>query len=432
MWILSRLSAPATLNPTTTLCCHASSSLSKRKERLLRSIEVTGGDPLAVRRLLCKFSGSSSKALQLEAFHHLLSSHQWAVALPMYKIISEAPWYKWNGKLIASLIGLLEKYEQREEALSLLGSETIKKLGPRDLATFYCNLIDSYSEHGLKNQVLETYSSLKKLPYRSGDALAYKSIINGFSLMNLPHHANEMLDEMMASGFKASPFEFRSLILAYGRCGFFPEMEKTLELMENLGYSIDTVTANTILSSYGSFMEYSKMVSWLKKMASLNVDFSIRTYNSVVNSCPTILSIVQQPQTVPLSINELLELLNLSTPKELFVIQEFLSSVIQLGSVNWASEEWRLDLHGMHTGAAYVILLQWFEEMKERLYDGTVIPLEVSVVTGTGKHSSVRGESTVKKLVSEMMFQMGSPLKVDRLNVGRFVARGKAVKTWLS
>ncbi|XP_077219652.1 pentatricopeptide repeat-containing protein At2g17033-like, partial [Tasmannia lanceolata] len=227
--------------------------------------------------------------------------------------------------------------------------------------------------------------------------------------------------------------EHRSIALNYGRSGLFEEMRRVVRRMEDSGIGLDTVIMNIVLSCYGEYGEMPEMVSWVRKMRDLDIAFSVRTYNSVLNSCPTMISIVGEPDKFPLSIVGLVEKLEKasSSPNEVLLIKELVSSVVLEETLQWSSSEGKLDLHGMHTCSSYLILLQWLEELRLRFSEGTVLPLEISVVCGSGKYSSIRGESPVKALVSEMMFRMSSPLKIDRKNTGRFVARGKAVKDWL-
>lgn len=351
----------------------------------------------------------------------------------MYRRISETSWFKWNPKIVADVVALLHKSGQFAEAEMLL-SDSITNLCPnQDLALFYCDLIESYSKQGLKQQVFDSYACSNRIPGRSPAAVrrCYKSMISGLCTMDLPRDAEEMLEEMRIAGFRPSPFEFRLVVLGYGRSGLFAEMRRVIQHMEDVGCALDTVCANTVLSCCGDRGELSEMISWLRKMRELDIEFSARTYNSVLNSCPTIMSMLQAPKLVPLSIEGLVDRLTRSSLNELSLIRELVGSQVLDGVLEWSSSEGKLDLHGMHLGSAYLILLQWLDEMRAKFLGGAVIPLEISLVCGLGKNSSIRGESPIKALVSEMMFRMNSPLKIDRKNVGRFVARGKVVKDWL-
>ncbi|KAM1457924.1 hypothetical protein ACFX13_035894 [Malus domestica] len=106
-------------------------------------------------------------------------------------------------------------------------------------------------------------------------------------------------------------------------------------------------------------------------------------------------------ESVPCSIEELNGVLN---GDEGMVVKELVGSTVLEELMVWASLEAKLDLHGLHLGSLYLIMLEWFEAMRHKFNCGEcVIPTEVVVVYGLGKHNSVRGEPPVKVLVKVMM-----------------------------
>ncbi|CAH1423441.1 unnamed protein product [Lactuca virosa] len=426
-----------TEQPTRLPICAA---LSKQGDRFLTSVATTD-DPAITARLIRKFVASSSKSVALDAISHLVAptntsfSRLSPLAFPLYYEINKASWFNWNAKLIADVIASLYNHQRFNEAQTLI-SEVETKLGSkeRDICNFYCNLMDSHSKHQSKQGILDSYERIKQLPSHSSSIYlkkrSYESIIGCLSVINLPNQAESLMVEMKNKGLKASIFEYRSISYAYGRLGLFEDMKRVIGLMENEGFELDLIMSNMVLSSLGLHNELVEMASWLKRMKRSKILFSIRTYNSVLNHCPTIMSIVEHPKEIkPNSLEELLKNLK---DDESSVIQELVDPLVLGESMELTSLELKLDLHGMHLGSAYLILLQWFDDLRIRYgrkNDG--IPNKVTVVCGVGKHSFVRGESPVKELVKEMMRQMKSPLKIDRKNVGCFVAHGKVFMNWL-
>lgn len=330
---------------------------------------------------------------------------------------------------------MMYKQERFTEAETLI-LETVEKLGAqdRDLCNLYCCLIDSNSKQQSKRGVFDSLANLKQLLIRSSSVYvkkrAYQSIISGLCEIGLPREAEDlMMEEMRAVGLKPSGFEFKSLIYAYGRLGLFRDMKRNVTRMENEGVELDTVCSNMVLSSLGSHNNLSEMVSWLQWMKNSEVPFSIRTYNSVLNSCPTIMLMLQDSKTVPLSMEELMGNL---FQDEANLVQELVASSVLDGVMEWNSSELKLDLHGMHLSASYLIFLQWIAELRLRFLAGDhIAPAEITVVCGSGKHSASRGESPVKGLVKDMILRIKCPLKIDRRNVGCFVAKGKLFRDWL-
>lgn len=331
---------------------------------------------------------------------------------------------------MANLIASLEKQGCNQEAERLV-SDSIQKLKfkEQDVALFYCNLIESFSRIGCKESVFDYYSRVKQILPESNRRRAFEAMISALCTLDSPIEAEEILEEMILLGIKPSKFDFRLIVLAYGRLGLFHHMRRVLDQLESSGYNLDTICFNIVLSCYGSHGELSEMVTWIREMKNAHTPFSVRTYNTVLNSCPTVISLLQDIDSLPLSVGELMKKME---GDEAVLIEELMASSV-LGEIfEWSSSEGKVDLHGMHLGAVYVVVLQWIEELRSRFRDeNAVIPAEIVMVCGLGKHSNVRGESPVKALVSGMMVRLESPMRIDRKNIGCFVAKGKNVRNWL-
>ncbi|KAI7750643.1 hypothetical protein M8C21_012689 [Ambrosia artemisiifolia] len=359
-----------------------------------------------------------------------------SIRAALYMEISRTSWFNWNAKLIADVIASLYKHQRFDEAQSLVSEVETKLVSrERELCNFYCSLMESHSKHQSKQGIFDSYECIKQLRSHSSSVYikkrSYESLIGSLSVINMPHEAETLMIEMKDKGIKPSVFEYRSVSYAFGRLGLFEDMKRVIGLMEDAGRELDVVSSNMVLSSLGSHNELMEMVLWLQRMKNSKIAFSIRTYNSVLNHCHTIMSILEQPKGIkPTSLEALLQHLN---HEESTLIRELVEPSVLVESMELTSSELKLDLHGMHLGSAYLILLQWFDDLRVRYATKNhMIPDKVVVVCGIGKHSVVRGESPVKGLVKEMMMQMKSPLKIDRKNVGCFVAHGKVFMNWLN
>ncbi|XP_072979793.1 pentatricopeptide repeat-containing protein At2g17033 isoform X1 [Typha angustifolia] len=417
-------SAPPSIPPSGSLRGRGGAGAAKNTHRLLSSLHAAS-DSIAADRLIRKFVSSNSKTAALDALTHLLSFSS-PFSIPIYARIRETNWFKWNPKLASSVAALLVNHGRLPEAEELIFEAKSRLTSNKDLAFFYCDLIEAFSELGMKENSMEFYTLVREIPY-SGRR-PYESMIKALCSMGSAAEAEEKLKEMFFSGFKPSPFEFRLVAQSYGQLGFFSEMERVIGLMEEDGLSVDTVCANIVLSCYGDNGELSKMLAWLRKMRELGIGFSLRTFNTVLNSCPTIVGSLQDVGSLPLSVEDLVTKVE---KDEALVLQELLHSSLLAETLEWSSSEGKLDLHGFHAASALVILLQWMDELRLRFRAGDVVPMEISVVCGLGKHSSKRGESPVKMLALEIFFRMKSPMRLDRKNGGRFIGRGKVVKEWL-
>ncbi|KAH1099141.1 hypothetical protein J1N35_016062 [Gossypium stocksii] len=432
------------LRPTPPLikCESGGVPLTKQAHCFFSSLTSTAAvnDPATANRLIKKFVASSPKSIALNALSHLLSPrnshpHLSAIAFPLYTKISEASWYNWNPKLVADLVPLLDIQGKHDESQALISQVVSKlKFKERDLVQFYCNLIESCSKHESNQGFNDAYGYLSELVNNSSSMYVkkqgYKSMVSSLCEMGQPNEAENVVEDMIKNGVKPSLFELRFVLYGYGKMGFFEDMERMVKKMEIEGFGVDTISSNMILSSYGAYNALPKMVPWLQKMKALEIPFSKRTYNCVLNSCPMIMSFVRGSGGFPVSVSELVNVLD---EDEALLVKELVESSSVLDeAMEWDDLELKLDLHGMHSGSAYLIMLQWIKEMKSRFrVEECVVPAQITVVCGTGKHSSVRGESPVKTLIKAMMVQMKSPMRIDRKNIGCFIAKGQVVRNWL-
>ncbi|TKY50722.1 Pentatricopeptide repeat-containing protein [Spatholobus suberectus] len=414
-----------------------SCTLTKQGERFLTKLTTSSA---TTDNLIRRFVLGSPKSVVLTTLSHLLSPstsypHLSSLALPLYARISEAPWFSWNPTTVAELAALLHKLGHRAQSQTLISEATSKlESRNRDLALFYGKLMESHTKRSSKTGFDVAYRYLNHLLRTSSSVhvkrRAYEYMVSGLCAMDRPREA-EGLRHDGGLGLQPSGFEFKSIAYGYGRLGLFEDMHRVVDEMEKSGFVVDTVCYNMVLSTYGIHGEHVQMVWWLRRMRNSGVPFSIRTFNSVSNCCPTVMEMTGKLNELPLSIEELDEQLR---GGEGMVVRELLGCCVILEEVMvWDSSEVKLDLHGFHLGSAYLIVLLWLEEMQRRWLNDSIIgvPAGVTVVCGSGKHSSVRGESPVRVLVQKMMVNMASPLKVDRKNNGCFIAKGKAVKNWL-
>ncbi|XP_022985638.1 pentatricopeptide repeat-containing protein At2g17033 isoform X1 [Cucurbita maxima] len=416
-------------------------TLTKQSHRFLSTLATTAaaGDHSATNRLIRKFVASSPKSITLNVLSDILSSRTaqpglCSVARILYSRITETSWFAWNSKLVADLVAFLDKNGQIVDSETLI-SEAISKLGiqERKLVNFYCQLVESQSKHGSERGFRNAYACLHELLYNSSSIYvkrrAYESMVTGLCSMKRPQEAESLVKEMKAKGFAPAAFEYRSIIYAYGTLGLFEDMKRSLEEMKNDHIALDTVCSNMVLSSYGVHNKLADMVLWLQIMKTSALPFSVRTYNSVLNSCPKITSMLQDKSgDLPVLIEDLISVLD---GDEALLVEELVGSSVLREVMVWDAMEMKLDLHGAHVGAAYVIILEWMKEMRLKFEnESCVIPAQVTVICGSGNHSIVRRESPVKALIREIMFRTQSPLRIDRKNTGCFVAKGKAVKNW--
>lgn len=325
---------------------------------------------------------------------------------------------------------MLEVSGSTGESRSLISDSISQHLRSTDeVALFYCDLMAAFSSRGLKDRAMDFYKELRSMPLTGRKT--YMAMIKSLCLMGLTTEAEEALKEMVCLGYQPEAFQFGLVAKCYGKSGSIVEMERVISSMSDAGIRLGTGAANIVLSCYSSCRDHSKMLAWLKKMRKMRIAPTTKAYNFVLNSCPTLTSMVQElGPSLPLSTRGLVKKLKSVSPQttEAELVHELLASSPVLDkAMEWSETEVKLNLHGFSMVAAYVLMLQWVDTIKDR-----TLPLEVSLVCGIGKHSDVRGEPKVRELAQEVLSRMESPLRLSTRNKGRLVAKRDRVKQWLT
>ncbi|ONK71859.1 uncharacterized protein A4U43_C04F13120 [Asparagus officinalis] len=165
-------------------------------------------------------------------------------------------------------------------------------------------------------------------------------MVRGLSLVGMVEDAEEVLNEMGHLGFKPLGFEYKVVIQGYGRLGSFKEMRRVIGRMEDVEIGIDTVSANLVLSCYSDYGNLAEMITWIRNMRVLRIGYFVRTCNSVLNSCPSVVSMVKDLGTLPLSMDDLLEML---IDEEALLVKELASASVLLEKRTLSDSEGKLD-----------------------------------------------------------------------------------------
>ncbi|KAK3277127.1 hypothetical protein CYMTET_14846, partial [Cymbomonas tetramitiformis] len=114
---------------------------------------------------------------------------------------------------------------------------------------------------------------------------------------------------------------------------------------------------------------------------------------------------------------------------------EWLETAMKQGMYKCCSSDFaELDLHNVRSaGTAQTILRWWLRQLRNiSLVDKHQrLPMQLQVITGWGKHSSVTGHSPVKERVIFLLDTLDSPFSVPSTNKGCLLAEGAVVNKWL-
>jgi pentatricopeptide repeat protein len=202
---------------------------------------------------------------------------------------------------------------------------------------------------------------LRSMPPLSGRK-AYAAMVKSLCLLGMPAEAETALSEMVSRGHRPEAAQFGAVARCYGRVGSPADMERVIASM-----------ADAVLSCYSAC--HARTLAWLKRMRKLRVAVTAKGYNLVLNSCPSLASVVRElgPE-LPLSTVGLVGRLRSAstTPKaEVEVVRELLASSASVldRAMEWSEAEAKLNLHGcnLRAGAGAAVGGRW-EERAQRYW----------------------------------------------------------------
>lgn len=393
-------------------------------------------------------------------------------------------WYKKNVALQARLLAILRKMEQVETAKALM-VEVLDDHGPKQRMQLHCALIESYAHCGLHDQVIEGVAESQQISYPNASLWSYRSLLKAYTIMKRPHQAEEVLVSMKVAGMKPNLDDHKLVLETFSKERYLEDMERLFCEMTVAGL-LDQAAFNMTLAAYSQANKHEQIVETLRVMVCRGMPVSVRAWNAICRACPVLNSICQSlsseadlkllftedvmkeycgmtksivlsrsssvkeihaPSLVSgaeyilrhlmLSSHHLLLLLRScgSADGELCVVQALLNTGLPLeGKV----QPYRIDLHGMDAGTAFLVTYMWLRHTASVLEQETLSEAAadmssstVEIVTGWGRHSDERGKSLVKDVITSLLERMTSPFTLHRQNRGALVCRKGDVSRWI-
>ncbi|XP_024536888.1 pentatricopeptide repeat-containing protein At2g17033-like [Selaginella moellendorffii] len=365
-----------------------------------------------------------SRNLRGKVLEQLVEKEELEIALAVYH--AEAR----NVRIHGHIAALMAKARETVEADAFVAGFD-DELGESERVKFRCALLEFYARYGLWERAHREFGELEGLG-RAAAAAGRRALFQAQAKFGDPFKAEETLNSIKASGERVSSRSYKSLLVSFGRAAIYGKVDEVLEAMLKAGHKLDAATFNTMLAAYGTHRKYREMLEVMEMMEEARIGLTVLSWNAVSNACPVLAQLTgdaQEPESL-LGAADLLSRLD-GSDEELELVRKLVTMNLPLGSVDWSAEVWKLDMHSLTPGAAYLTLLCWLDEAKRKFGSGARVPREIEVVTGWGKHSKVEGSSEVKNAVLRCLRSAKSPLKIDRENKGRMLGRGHKLKEWL-
>ncbi|KAK3259561.1 hypothetical protein CYMTET_31442 [Cymbomonas tetramitiformis] len=284
-----------------------------------------------------------------------------------------------NAVTFNSLIDAWGKLGKLNEATRVFND--MQKAKVQANTTTYTSLIDAWGKSGKPDEATRVFNDMQKAKEATaGDTITYTSLIDAWGKSAKPDEATRVFNDMQKAKMQANEAKvqanaatFNSLIDAWGKSGKHDEATRMFDIMQKLGVQADTITYNIVIHSLWGLGKYDAAIC--------------------------------MSQTVfPTDLRH------------------------NRGGGQLAYE---LDLHGMESGCAQCMVIIWLARLADDPQDFNP-RTKLNIITGQGNHSPVRGESSVRESVVDMLHQLASPFTALGYNRGRLSAPMGELQTWLA
>ncbi|KAG0470553.1 hypothetical protein HPP92_017253 [Vanilla planifolia] len=368
----------------------------------------------------------------------------------------------------------------RFDVVSCLIQDMWKK-GVTPSVLTYSTLIDMYSKAGMYGDVINVFLNFKESGLKA-DVVLYSSFIDMLAKNGQVDCAVWLLDEMTQAGIKPNVVTYNTIFDGFGKSRAVAEERISNELggSEEEGYQSVRMLGNLSKGLLQSMPDDARrrsedlfcILGLFQKMVQQGVRPNVVTFSAILNACSQcdsfedaallleqlrlfdsfvygaahgLLMGCEEAWRHARSLFNEISCMDVPTSSAFYnALTDMLwhfgqrrgAQQVVLDGVQrkvWENtwSEFSLDLHLMSSGAAQAMVHAWLLSMHSVVSKGQKLPEFVSILTGWGKHSKIPGTSTLRRVVEMLLDSLGSPFRLERFNVGRFVSPGAMAAAWL-
>ncbi|KAK7304053.1 hypothetical protein RJT34_15061 [Clitoria ternatea] len=217
-----------------------------------------------------------------ETLSYRIHKKQWIIALELFDMLREQPYYQPREDTYMKLIVLLGKFGQPHRAHQLFNSINEDGCESTEL---YTALIAVYCQNNLVDEAFSVLDEMKNLPRSQPDIFTYSTLIKAcvdalkFEMVELLH--GEMADRSILPNTST-----QNIVLSgYGKAGRFDEMENILSsMMESTTCKPDVLTMDTVISVFGDKGKLDMMEKWYEKFLGFGIQPKTSTFNILIGA----------------------------------------------------------------------------------------------------------------------------------------------------
>ena len=223
--------------------------------------------------------------------------------------------------------------------------------------------------------------------------------------------ALEVFAQMRGEGVRPDTITYSALISACEKGGQWERALEVFAQMRGEGVRPNTITYNALISACEKGGQWERALELFQEMQEAKLPLHVATFNPLL--------------TVLWESGQRLEALRM--------FQQALHMQLYPDPCTKAHE---VDLHSLSSGAASVALAIWLSAVRDSIFTNSADrdngATQLEVITGWGKHSSVKGSSQVKDAAVGLLRHLNSPFKASAKNPGRLTATTAQVKEWMT
>ncbi|KAK9672095.1 hypothetical protein RND81_12G076300 [Saponaria officinalis] len=218
-----------------------------------------------------------------EALSDHISNKQWLLALQVFEMLREQPFYHPKEGTYMKLLSLLGKSGQPHRAQELFN--TMLDEGIEPTPELYTTLLAAYCRSKLLDDAFSILNKMKALPLCQPDVFSYSTLIKACVDTSRFDLVDALYVEMDERGILPNTVTQNIVLTGYGKAEKYDQMEKILSAMLQSSTSKpDVWTMNVILSVFGNKGQIELMERWYEKFRDFGIGPETRTFNILIGA----------------------------------------------------------------------------------------------------------------------------------------------------
>ncbi|KAK7411757.1 hypothetical protein VNO78_03195 [Psophocarpus tetragonolobus] len=215
-----------------------------------------------------------------EVLSYRIHKKHWIIALQLFDLLREQPYYQPREDTYMKLIVLLGKSGQPHHANQLFNS--IHEDGCEN-TELYTALIAAYCQNNLVNEALPILDEMMNLPRCQPDISTYSILVKALVDALKLEMVELLYDKMAERSIMPNTLIQNTVLSGYGKTRRFDQVEKIVSsMMESTSCKPDVWTMNTVISVFGDNGQIDMMEKWYEKFCNYGIQPQRSTFNTLI------------------------------------------------------------------------------------------------------------------------------------------------------